>query len=565
MKIFAFVFRQSPVRTLLAVLVGVLGGLASAALIAVINSTLKAGAQPQASLATFLGVIAVILVSGFTSRILMSQLSEQTTYDLRMRLCRQVAATPLRQLEQIGEHRIVATLSQDVINLTNAQINFPSACINGAILIGCLGYLGWLSPGVLAVVVVFLALAVVSVRLPESYASRQMRRARTEWDRLVAHFQSLVRGIKELQLHRGRRQGFLDGPLAQTADRYRRHNLASINTYAATNSWGQVLYFLLIGLLLFGFRRFGDASTEVLTGYTLTTLYIRGPLVALLDLLPMLGRGRISLQKIDDLGFSLAPLPSSVTPAQEAPRPALRQIDLVGVVHSYFSERDEKEFTLGPIDLTLRPGELLFLVGGNGSGKTTLAKVLAGLYTPTQGEIRFNGEKVEAARIDEYRQNFAAIFSDFHLFEALLGLRPIEGNFDRTVRRYLARLQLERKVEVTNGVLSTTSLSQGQRKRLALLTAFLEERPVYVFDEWAADQDPEFREFFYRTLLPELRAAGRAVLVISHDDRYFDLADRLVKLDYGKVVEVRERSQPAVPAQPQRPAEPAAVQPAEVG
>jgi putative ATP-binding cassette transporter len=549
---FAFLFRQSPFRTTLAVLTGILGGLASAALMAVINSTLNSGARDHSSLGAFLGLIVLVLVAGLASRILMSLLSEQTTYDLRIKLCRQVAATPLRRLEQIGESRIVATLTQDVINLTNAQVNFPAACINCAIIFGCLAYLGWLAPVVLAVVVVFLGLAVLSVTLPEKYASGQMRRARIEWDKLVTHFHSLLRGIKELQLHDGRRRSFLDGPLAETADRYRQRNVKSINIYAMTNSWGQVLYFLLIGILLYGFRSLGQTDSKVLIGYTLTTLYIRGPLVALLDLLPMLSRGRVSLKRVEDLGFSLAPAAASLS--EPAPAP-FRQIELAGIVHSYFSERDEREFTLGPIDLTLRPGELLFLVGGNGSGKTTLAKVLTGLYTPTRGEIRIDGVKVDPAEADSYRQHFSAVFSDFHLFDALLGLRPIAGNFDRTVRGYLVRLQLDHKVQVTNGVLSTTNLSQGQRKRLALLTAYLEDRPVYVFDEWAADQDPEFREFFYRTLLPELKARSKAILVISHDDRYFDLADRLVKLDYGKVVESRGAVEP----------EPAAASPLEVG
>jgi len=542
MKIFTFLFRQSPVRTTFAVAIGILGGLASAALMAVINSALSSEGRGHSSLGSFLGVIVLVLGAGLVSRILMSQLSEQTTYDLRMRLCRHVAATPLRRLEQIGESRIVATLTQDVINLTNAQVNFPAACINCAIIFGCLAYLAWLAPVVLAVVVVFLSLAVLSVTLPEKYASGQMRRARTEWDKLVIQFHSLLRGIKELQLHDGRRRDFLEGPLAGSADCYRRHNVKSLKVYAITNSWGQVLYFLLIGILLYGFRFLGQTDTKVLIAYTLTTLYIRGPLLVLLDLLPMLSRGRVSLQKIEELGFSLAP---AATAEASEPVPApFRQIELAGIVHSYFSERDEREFTLGPIDLLLRPGELFFLVGGNGSGKTTLAKVLTGLYTPTRGEIRVDGVKIDLAAIGSYRQYFSAVFSDFHLFEALLGLRPIAGNFDRTVRGYLVRLQLDHKVQVTNGVLSTTNLSQGQRKRLALLTAYLEDRSVYVFDEWAADQDPEFREFFYRTLLPELKTRGKAVLVISHDDRYFDLADRLMKLDYGKVVETRGAGEP---------------------
>ena len=132
-----------------------------------------------------------------------------------------------------------------------------------------------------------------------------------------------------------------------------------------------------------------------------------------------------------------------------------------------------------------------------------------------------------------YRQHFSVVFSDFYLFESLLGLDSPE--LDEQARNYLAQLQLTHKVEVKDGALSTTDLSQGQRKRLALLTAYLEDRPIYVFDEWAADQDPLFKEVFHYQLLPELKAKGKTVLVISHDDRYYHVADHIIKLEYGKI------------------------------
>jgi putative ATP-binding cassette transporter len=132
------------------------------------------------------------------------------------------------------------------------------------------------------------------------------------------------------------------------------------------------------------------------------------------------------------------------------------------------------------------------------------------------------------------------VFSDFYLFDTLLGLQTPE--LDRRAREYLTKLQLDHKAKVKDGALSTTDLSQGQRKRLALLTAYLEDRPIYLFDEWAADQDPLFKDVFYLQLLPELQAKGKTVLVISHDDRYYHLGDRIIKLDYGKV----EYDEPAI-------------------
>jgi putative pyoverdin transport system ATP-binding/permease protein len=196
-------------------------------------------------------------------------------------------------------------------------------------------------------------------------------------------------------------------------------------------------------------------------------------------------------------------------------------------------QNEERGFLLGPISLALRPGEITYIVGGNGSGKSTLAKLITGLYFPLDGAVRLNGVAITPQNSEWYRQHFSAIFTDFHLFESYLGFS--QSNLDSEVEDYLRQLQLDHKVQVNNGVLSTTQLSQGQRKRLALLTAYLEDRPGYLFDEWASDQEPLFRDLFYKQILVKLKERGKTVIVITHDDRYFHLADHLVKLDYGKV------------------------------
>ena len=200
----------------------------------------------------------------------------------------------------------------------------------------------------------------------------------------------------------------------------------------------------------------------------------------------------------------------------------------------YKGEREDNHFTLGPLNLTLSPGELIFIVGGNGSGKSTLVKLLTGLYAPETGTIEFDGQSITDANQEWYRQQFSVVFSDFYLFDRLLGLDNLKSG-DRVAQEYLEKLHLDGKVKIDRGVFSSTALSQGQRKRLALLTAYLEDRSIYVFDEWASDQDPAFKKIFYTQLLPELRNQGNAVVVVSHDERYFDLADRIVKLDYGKI------------------------------
>ena len=149
------------------------------------------------------------------------------------------------------------------------------------------------------------------------------------------------------------------------------------------------------------------------------------------------------------------------------------------------------------------------LVGGNGSGKTTLVKLLLGLYAPDRGEIRLNGKPIGDAERERYRQHFSAVFFDFQLFDRLLGAQ--QSNADALAAAYLKELELDHKVSVHERRFSTTDLSQGQRKRLALLATLIEERPVCVFDEWAADQDPHYKAVFYSRVLPSLKARDRNV------------------------------------------------------
>lgn len=535
MKLLRFFFRQSAALTAGAILVGAVSGGAGALLIAQINHRLDAAAPAAAwaSVEAFVVVVVALLISSYLARMLMSYLSERTARDLRIELCGRIVATPLRQLEAAGGGDLLAALTQDVTSLTNALILFPTLCINAFMLIGCLIYLAQLSLAGFGAVAVFLLLAVLSVKLPERYAVRKMTAARQHLDELFDAFRSLISGIKELKMHRGRQQAFLEGPLTRSADAYQRTSFSSLHRYAATNSWSQGLYFVFIGAVLFGLAPQLDIDQSLLVGFTLVSLYMRAPMVQMLNALPTMARARVALRRIEALDLAAA---GEVQPAAPQAIGDPMVIELRGVTHKYYREREDREFTLGPIDLRLESGELVFLAGGNGSGKTTLAKVLAGLYPPEAGTVTLDRRPVAEAERATYREHFSFVFTDFHLFDSLLGLGRTGPDLDQRARVYLELLELDHKVEISAGGLSTTELSQGQRKRLALLTAYLEDRPVYIFDEWAADQDPAFKHIFYRHLLPDLKARGKAVLAISHDERFFDIADRVIRLENGRIL-----------------------------
>jgi putative ATP-binding cassette transporter len=268
-------------------------------------------------------------------------------------------------------------------------------------------------------------------------------------------------------------------------------------------------------------------------------MFLRTPISMILDAVPAVIRGHVALQAIDDLALGET-VHFNMPPKAAEP---FRELRLSNVQYRYPGQSDEFAFQLGPIDLHVRRGELIFIVGGNGSGKSTLAKLLTGLYQPSEGTVALNGVTLDVSNSEWHREHFAAIFADFYLFADVLGENGQLDGLEERVDHYLQRLGLAHKVQFVDGRLSTTALSQGQRKRLALLLLMMEGREVLLLDEWAADQDPVFRHVFYHELLPELQAAGKTVIAITHDDRYFDVADRIYRLDYGQLVDYDHSSE----------------------
>ena len=517
---------------------GLISGLANTGMIALINSLLTEGSASRRMGWAFAGLCIVLPAFRLLSQVLLIRLTQRSLLQLRLQLSRRILAAPLRQLEGIGPHRLLGTLTTDLNQIIEALVSLPLLFMHSAIFLSCLAYLGWLSWTLLLEVIGFIILGVITYQLPLKRALGHFGKSRQRLDVLLKHIRSLTEGTKELKMHGFRRDAFLSD-VESSAIAVQKETRAGGVLFAAASSWGQALFFVVIGLILFVLPRYQSLSTSVLIGFTLVLFHLMTPLEVLLNSFPNLGRAAVSAQAIERLGLSLSKsstekdLPAGATAPSSG---GWSRLELAGVKHTYKAEGkggESESFTLGPVDLEFKPGELVFLVGGNGSGKTTLAKLLLGLYVPEEGEIRLDGEPVTDENRSLYRDRFSVVFSDFFLFERLLGLdQPV---IDADARKYLERLRLEQKVRVEDGMLSTLDVSQGQRKRLALLTAYLEDRPIYLFDEWAADQDPTFKEIFYLELLPELKAKGKTVFVISHDDHYYHVADRIIKLDYGQV------------------------------
>lgn len=534
MKIIAFFLQHSRKIVFLSIAAGALSGMCNAALLAVINSVLKTGIPGWRLVWSFVGLCMLLPFSRYASERLLTKLGQEAMHSMRMQLCRQILAAPLLHLEQLGSARLLTTLTDDIPAITNAVLLIPLLCVNAALVIGCLIYLGILSWGVFLIVLAFMILGIATYQAPIIKVQKIFRSAREHADKLQEHFRALTLGAKELKIHNERRHTFIREGLEATADALQEHNVAGQNLYTAASSWGQVLVFIVIGLILLVFPTMHHLDRAMLTGYALTLLYLMTPLQVIMNSLPQLTRANVALNKVNDLGFTLASQGSEQAGEGHSQTDTWVKLQLSSVTHRYHREGEVSDFVLGPLDLTFKPGEMVFIIGGNGSGKTTFVKLLTGLYAPENGAIYLNDEPIGPDNKEAYRRHFSAVFSDFYLFETMFGL--VDNELDQRASEYLQRLKLAHKVQIEKGKLSTTDLSQGQRKRLALLTAFLEDRPIYIFDEWAADQDPYFKDFFYMNLLPDLTAKHKTVFVITHDDRYYHLAERIITLENGQVI-----------------------------
>jgi putative ATP-binding cassette transporter len=501
----------------------------------VLNAAIRAGGNASTRLiVSFIALIIFLPISRFTTENLLSRIAQGALYDLRLKISRQILLTPLRRLEEFGIRRLMTTLTDDIPVITGTLSTLAVLGINTAVVLCGLIYLGWLSRVVLLAALFLIGLVITVYELAVSKSTEFYRLARLDGDSLFGHFRALTTGIKELKLHRRRRQTFISEVLSSSADSARGHNISGAMYYSLAASCGQAIMYSAIAMVLFLLPRIQTLDSRILIGYTLTLLFIMSPLQVIMNVIPQIGRASVALERVEELGLKLAARGTEEDAATIALiPPVIDSLELTGITHTYLREGEDTNFTVGPIDLRLTNGELLFLVGGNGSGKTTLAKVIAGLYIPETGTVRLDNVLITDENREFYREHFTMIFSDYFLFDSLLGLENPE--LDAQANEYLVKFHLDHKVQVKEGVISTTDLSQGQRKRLALLTAYLEDRPIYIFDEWAADQDPQFKEIFYLHLLPELKARGKAIVVISHDDHYYHVADRIIKLDYGTV------------------------------
>jgi len=517
----------------------ILLGMASMSVVAIISDAIGNQLEHMKyGVEYFFIAIFILFVVGLVNDRLFVKMAVNVSYDIQIKMIRRVMATPLPQLERIGLSRVVATLTEDVDTAEKFFHVLPALMVNISIVIFGIAYMAYLSLELLAVVVLSFIVGALTIACLLWLTQKDRVAIRETTDVMMSHYQRVVRGAKELALNDFRKI-FFSRKIFATSGEIRDRSQRIFNLLALVEQWAQLLLFALLGVIIFLLGDYLSLPMEVIAGYVITLLFLLEPIDVIINSSDELIDAKVAFDKIDRLKLSQVDGWDQLEPPQNPGNIVSTAVKLAldRVEYAYAVEANNKTetFHIGPISTQFMPGEITLITGGNGSGKSTLLKTLCGLYPLDAGCLYLNDERVEPEGIEAFRNHFSMIAPDFCLFDEVLNANGILCD-DAIIQAFLGRLNLSGVVTSTGGRLSSVDLSHGQRKRLALLQMYCENRQILLFDEWAADQDPGFKAFFYNELLPAMKASGKTIIVISHDERYFDCADKRLKLDKGKLV-----------------------------
>ena len=524
------VYRQYRWPFLMVMALSLLSAALGIGLIAFIN--LRLIETPDISLSVlpeFLGLLLLLMAVTLGSQWALTTLGHHFVFRLRSEFIKRLMDTHVERIEKLGSAALLAGLTSDVRNITIAFVRLPEL-VQGIILtLGSAAYLAWLSPKMLGVTAIWVAITVYGGYVLVARVYKHLAQLREIEDQLYNDYQTVIEGRKEVALNRERAERVFEDTYIPHASDYRRHIIRADTFHLSAVNWSNIMMLGVIGLVFWMANSLGWSDTNIAATFSLTLLFLRTPMLSAIGALPTLLTAQVAFNKLNQ--FKLAPYDAKFPRSKE---PADWQtLEMRDVVFQYA----DNTFCVGPLNLTIKRGELLFLIGGNGSGKSTLAMLLTGLYQPVSGAIYLDGKKIDASNQDDYRKLFSAVFTDVWLFDRLLGPQGKQAN-SALVSSWLDRLKMSEKLELENGTILNLKLSKGQRKRVALLLALAEERDIILLDEWAADQDPHFRREFYQVLLPLMQQMGKTIFAISHDDHYFVHADRLLEMRQGQLSEL---------------------------
>jgi putative ATP-binding cassette transporter len=539
MRLWHFLGSHSEVSLPRVMAVAGVSGLSNALLLVIINSAAHSVSTGSVDARMFilfaLAITIYILSQRYVLRIASVEV-EKIIERIRVNLSDKIRHADLHALEGLGRAQIFQGVNTETLTISQSTAPMIIASQGAILVLFSLVYICVLSKTAFALTAVIITAGVAVHMKNKQQLAADMSRSTAKEGEFFTVLTHLLEGFKEVKI-RGARSRDLYEHLKEIAAQVSALKMKTAVRYADYYIFTQVLFYLLIGAMVFVLPSVTEVDSEQVTRITSAILFIVGPLSMVVAVFPAFRAADHAVQNIARLEAALERAQRAAADREhgegQAP-PGFSTIEVTDVTFSYKDRDGRALFSAGPINLTIKQGETVLIVGGNGSGKSTFLKLLTALYYPDGGAIYLDGIDIRTIGYKNYREMFSVIFSDYHLFERLYGIGEVE---DRRVFDLLRLMQIERKTTWQHGRFMNQELSTGQKKRLALIVTLLEDRQICIFDEWAADQDPEFRRFFYETLLPELKSQGKTIIAATHDDRYFHVGDRVLKMELGQFVD----------------------------
>jgi putative ATP-binding cassette transporter len=524
------------------ILVSFLGSLCFSLVLVIANtaSEIIAHAGQWIKIGLLLAFMVICATSIFCKRYTLNRtttIAQQVVRKVRVQLIDKLRHTELQFIEQKGKGEIYARIVQDTELLSHALPNLLSSVEAGISAVIVLGYMAYIS--MTGFILALSSLLVMNAIFFSKYVKIKdtLRTARAKEGDYSDALDGVLSGFKEIRINtRKNNDLFADiGIIARESER--------LKTEAELNHDKNVvlaifLSQIVLGVMVFIVPQYSPAYGHVIAELVASVLFLFGLTGMAMGGIYTITRANVAVENLEKLEEEIDAFGARAAGAgmQEDSAGGFRQITFPSLAFHYTAKDGGKGFSIGPLDLTINRGEVVFVVGGNGSGKSTLLKLLTGLYYPEGSPILLDGRPVTAENYPAYRGLFSTIFTDFHLFKKLYGLESID---EERVTGLLGTMNLQAKTDYADGRFTRLNLSTGQRKRLAYIVALLGDKDIYVFDEWAADQDPEFRRYFYERFMEDLRIANKTVVAATHDDRFFNRADRIIEMEEGRVAEDR--------------------------
>jgi len=506
---------------------GIISGLSNAATIFIITNAISARNQQTYLFFYFLLALGLYISCRKVLEVTLATLTQTIIRNTRELIFNKLFNSTYTEFLSVKEGELTAVLTSD-INQISQIANMSVTTVTSLItVIAAFIYLMTLS--LLGTVIIIVVIAVIAsiYSFFNSRAMKHFRKSRESQSQFLEKIEGLIRGFKDITLQRNKKIEYIDEIKRVNRD-FMSNNVSAFKMFVNAFLLGESFFIIVLGLVTFGLSiLFGTSEGAMSMKFVVILIYLLNPINMILNTVPRFAQVRISIGRIKKL---IDQLPEKETSSNEMSKTknVIESISLDNITFEYENSQ-EKGFKVGPISLEVSQGEILFIIGGNGSGKSTLIHLLTGLFDSMGGNVTLDKKEVDSEIIGEH---ISAVFSDSHLFDRLYNIN-LEGK-EEYVNKHLEKFNLIGKVSVNNNTFSTVKLSTGQKKRLHLLRVILEDKPILVFDELAADQDPEFRKYFYRELLPELREKGKIIIAVTHDDHYFDVANKVMKLDLGQ-------------------------------